>query len=182
MGARKLRDIFGNFATGVTVITCRNAAGEPHGATVTAFASISLDPALCQVTLARTSKVCGFLRDSPFGVNILGAEQADTALHFAGRPQSPGPQWIEGPTAPLLRNSAATVSCIPWAQYNGGDHVIFIGEVMDATTTDRDPLLFFRSTFRTLAAPSEATAWNGCMDDPYCGWLVENTSFTPLTL
>lgn len=70
MDARKLRGIFGQFASGVTVITCRNGDGAPHGATVTAFTAISLEPALCQVTLTRKSKACQYLSDAPFAVNI----------------------------------------------------------------------------------------------------------------
>ncbi|QSE95525.1 flavin reductase family protein [Rhodococcus pseudokoreensis] len=180
MDARKLRDIFGQFASGVTVITCRNADGEPHGATVTAFTSVSLEPALCQVTLTRKSKACQYLGDEPFAVNILGEAQVDTAMHFAGRPQVPGPVWADGPTAPLLGGSAATISCTPWAQYDGGDHVIFIGEIVDITTTDQQPLLFYRSKFHRLGMLDAASAWAGCLDDPHNGWFDASTSFTPL--
>ncbi|MDT2004100.1 flavin reductase family protein [Rhodococcus opacus] len=182
MDARALRDIFGQFASGVTVITCRNTDGEPHGATVTAFTSTSLEPALCQVTLTRKSKACGFLSDAPFAVNILGTDQIDTAMHFAGRPQVPGPVWADGPTAPLLCGAAATLSCTPWAQYDGGDHIIFIGEIVDVTTSNDDPLLFYRSKFHNLGSPTAGSAWNGSMDDPHSGWFDATTSFTPLHL
>ena len=180
MDARKLRDIFGQFATGVTVITCRNAEGLSHGATVTAFTAVSLDPPLCQVTLTRKSKACAYLSDAPFAVNILAADQTDIALHFAGRPQSPEPVWADGPTAPILCGSAATVSCIPWAHYDGGDHVIFIGEVVDAVSNEKDPLVFYRSKFHDVGPTTAASAWNGSMDDPHSGWFTPTTSFTPL--
>ncbi|ABG99123.1 phenol 2-monoxygenase, reductase component (plasmid) [Rhodococcus jostii RHA1] len=180
MDARKLRDIFGQFASGVTVITCRNTDGTPHGATVTAFTAVSLEPALCQVTLTRKSKACQYLSDAPFAVNILGAEQTDTAMHFAGRPQVPGPVWADGPTTPLLCGSAATLSCTPWAEYDGGDHLIFIGEIVDVTVTESAPLLFYRSKFHHIGAEPSAAAWNGSMDDPHSGWFDATTSFTPL--
>lgn len=182
MDARALRDIFGQFASGVTVITCRNTDGEPHGATVTAFTSVSLEPALCQVTLTRKSRACSFLKDAPFAVNILGSDQVDTAMHFAGRPQQPGPVWAEGPTAPLLCGAAATLSCKPWAEYDGGDHIIFIGEIVDVTMTEKDPLLFYRSKFHHLGLQTATTAWNGSMDDPHSGWFDADTAFTPLHL
>jgi flavin reductase (DIM6/NTAB) family NADH-FMN oxidoreductase RutF len=90
VNTRELRGVFGLFATGVTVVSCRNIDdGRPHGATVTAFTPISLEPALCQVTLTRTSKACQFLDGQPFAVNVLAENQADVAWHFAGRPASP---------------------------------------------------------------------------------------------
>jgi flavin reductase (DIM6/NTAB) family NADH-FMN oxidoreductase RutF len=180
MDTRTLRDIFGLFATGVTVITCTNAAGQPHGATVTAFTAVSLEPALCQVTLTRKSKACQYLSGAPFAVNILGAGQTDTAWHFAGRPRQPGPVWAQGTTAPLLCGAAATLSCLPWAEYDGGDHIIFIGEIVECSTTEVDPLLFYRSKFHHIGAQPDANAWVGCMDDPHSGWFDATTSFTPL--
>lgn len=183
MDQRTLRNIFGQFASGVTVITCTNHDGEPHGATVTAFTAVSLDPPLCQVTLTRTSKACRFLSDAPFAVNILAADQVDTALHFAGRPQSPEPTWEQGPTAPVLAGTAATLSCKPWREYDGGDHVIYIGEIVDAVSNEEiDPILFYRSTFHDLGAPSISAAWNGSMDDPHSGWFDADTRFTPFHL
>ncbi|MGV9737456.1 flavin reductase family protein [Rhodococcus aetherivorans] len=182
MEQRRLRNIFGQFASGVTVITCANREGTPHGATVTAFTAVSLEPRLCQVTLTRTSKACGFLSGAPFAVNILAADQVDTALHFAGRPQTPGPVFEDGPTAPVLAGAAATLSCVPWREYDGGDHVIYIGEIVDAQCRDTAPLLFYRSTFHELGAPSASAAWNGSMDDPHSGWFDARTRFTPLHL
>ena len=61
MEKRSLKNVFGQFASGVTVITCTNADGAPHGATVTAFTAMSLEPRLCQVTMTRKSKACGYL-------------------------------------------------------------------------------------------------------------------------
>jgi flavin reductase (DIM6/NTAB) family NADH-FMN oxidoreductase RutF len=177
---RTVRNAFGRFATGVTVVTCANDVGEPHGATVNAFTAVSLQPALCQVTLTRRSRACAFLDDAPFAVNVLAADQVATALHFAGRPQPIAPQWAEGPTAPVLVGNAATISCRPWRTYDGGDHVIVIGEVVDIALTDADPLLFFSGAFRALAVELSAVAWNGSLDCPDSGWFDASVSFTPL--
>src|SRR3954467_1189654 len=132
MDSRELRNAFGQFATGVTVVTCTSEGGRPHGATVNAFTAVSLEPALAQVTLGRTSKACQYLDGRPFAINVLADDQLDVAWHFAGRPiQWPGraPGWVDGPLAPLLEGAATTISCRPWRTYDGGDHLIVIGEV-----------------------------------------------------
>ncbi|AIJ25334.1 flavin reductase family protein [Amycolatopsis methanolica] len=167
---RQLRTGFGRFATGVTVVTCRNSAGEPHGATVNAFTAVSLEPALCQVTLTRSSKACGYLADSPFAVNVLAANQLDTAMHFAGRPQDPGPRWGTGPTAPVLLGNAATISCLPWRTYDGGDHLIVLGEVVDLELTNAEPLLFYAGRFRNLGPADDGSHWAVSLDCPEIGW------------
>jgi flavin reductase (DIM6/NTAB) family NADH-FMN oxidoreductase RutF len=177
---RDVRNGFGRFATGVTVVTCAKEDGVPHGATVNAFTAVSLEPALCQVTLTRQSKACGYLVDAPFAVNVLAAGQLDTAWHFAGRPQSPEPEWAEGPTAPVLVGNAATISCRPWRTYDGGDHLIVIGEVTDLHVGDDEPLLFFGGRFREMAAPATGVHWAGSIDSPELGWFDASTAFTPL--
>lgn len=178
--ARELRNAFGRFATGVTVVTCLNHDGAPHGATVNAFTAVSLEPALCQVTVTRKSKACGYLEGRPFAVNVLGAGQVDTAWHFAGRPFEPGPEWAEGPTAPRLVGSAAVYSCRPWRTYDGGDHLIVIGEVEHIDVTDDEPLLFFKGAFRTIGAEETGVHWGGSLDSPEAGWFDAATSFTRL--
>lgn len=178
MDQRTVRNAFGRFATGVTVVTCTNDHGEPHGATVNAFTAVSLEPALCQVTLARKSRACGFLGGSPFAVNVLAADQADTAMHFAGRPLPVPPDWAAGPTAPVLVGNAATISCLPWRTYDGGDHLIVIGEVVDVAVSGTEPLLFYCGGFRSLTP--ETHAWTGSLDCPDSGWFDASVTFTPL--
>lgn len=167
---REVRTGFGRFATGVTVVTCRNDEGDPHGATVNAFTAVSLEPALCQVTLTRRSKACGYLPGAPFGVNVLAADQLDVAWHFAGRPQDPAPQWTEGATAPVLAGNAATLSCLPWRTYDGGDHLIVLGEVVALEVTDAEPLLFFGGQFRELGPLNADPHWAASLDCPDAGW------------
>lgn len=180
MDPQTLRSVFGRFATGVTVITCASHDGTPHGATVTAFTPISLDPPLVQVALTRTSRACSYLADAPFAVNVLAADQADVAMHFAGRPGTDPIRWRNGPTAPVLAGAAATISCRPWRSDDGGDHVLFLGEVVDTEVNDHEPLLFHCSAFHHLGARSSEAVWLGCQDDPHCGWFDAATSFTPI--
>lgn len=181
---REIRNGFGRFATGVTVVTCRSEAGEPHGATVNAFTAVSLEPALCQVTLTRKSKACSYLAGASFAVNVLAADQLHTALHFAGRPQQPEPEWADGPVAPVLVGNAATISCRPWRSYDGGDHLIVIGEVEHLQATDADPLVFHAGAFRELRARATGVHWAGSLDCPDSGWFdpatVTALRFTPL--
>ena len=183
MDSRELRNAFGQFATGVTVVTCTSEEGRPHGATVNAFTAVSLEPALAQVTLGRTSKACQYLDGRPFAINVLADDQLDVAWHFAGRPiQLPGrtPGWVDGPLAPLLEGAATTISCRPWRTYDGGDHLIVIGEVAAVEITARDPLLFHGGRFRNLG-PVE-THWSGSLDCPERGWFDAAAVFTPLAL
>lgn len=180
MDPRQLRDAFGQFATGVTVVTCTNAEGEPHGATVNAFTAVSLDPPLAQVTLGRTSKACEFLKDKPFAINVLAADQLDVAWHFAGRPAPEAPAWETGSTAPVLEGTATTISCRPWRTYDGGDHLIVIGLVEEVAIPGREPLLFHGGQFRHLSPLETGVAWGGSMDNPDHGWFDATAQFTPL--
>ncbi|WP_439939188.1 flavin reductase family protein [Nocardia sp. N13] len=182
MDPRELRNAFGGFATGVTVVTCENDEGQAHGATVNAFTAVSLDPPLAQVTLGRTSKACQLLEGQPFAVNVLAHDQLDVAWHFAGRPAEQAPAWVDGPTAPLLAGAATTISCRPWRTYDGGDHLIVIGEVEAVEVTDRHPLLFHGGKFRYLSPHHDAAPgihWGGSIDCPTTGWF-DPTSFRPL--
>lgn len=182
MDSRELRTAFGRFATGVTVVTCTNDEGQPHGATVNAFTAVSLEPALAQVTLGRSSKACEYLAGKSFAINVLADDQLDVAWHFAGRPADRAPTWLEGPTAPLLAGAATTISCRPWRTYDGGDHLIVIGEVEQVDIAERDPLLFHGGQFRYLSSEHDAAPgihWGGSIDCPTSGWF-DAASFRPL--
>lgn len=151
MDPRELRDVFGCFATGVTVVTCFRADDStPHGATVTAFTPISIDPPLCQVSLTRSSRVSEYLGDRPFAINVLGEDQTATALHFAGKPQPIEPILVEGERVPVLSQAAATIICEPYSVSDGGDHLLFLGRIISAEIHDKRPLLFHRSQFRAI--------------------------------
>ncbi|MGH3353229.1 MAG: flavin reductase family protein [Nocardioides sp.] len=182
MDPRELRNAFGGFATGVTVVTCDSDEGQAHGATVNAFTAVSLDPPLAQVTLGRASKACQFLDGQSFAINVLAADQVDVAWHFAGRPAEEAPTWVDGPTAPILAGAATTISCRPWRTYDGGDHLIVIGEVETVELTDKQPLLFFGGEFRYLSPQHDRAPgihWGGSIDCPTSGWF-DSASFSPL--
>jgi flavin reductase (DIM6/NTAB) family NADH-FMN oxidoreductase RutF len=165
---RELRDCLGHFATGVTVVTCL-ADGEPHGATVNAFTAVSLDPPLVAVALGRRAKACRHLDGAPFTVNVLHRDQDGLAHHFAGRGRTEV-TWAPG-DPPRLAGALAHLTCTPWRSYDGGDHVLFLGEVTGFAHHGGDPLVFYRGTFRPLGEPFEAAPWLGSLDSPDAGWL-----------
>jgi flavin reductase (DIM6/NTAB) family NADH-FMN oxidoreductase RutF len=103
--AHHFRGSLGRFATGVAIVTF-DGVTKRHGITVNSFTSVSMEPPLVLVSIARTTKAHDELSGRPFTVNILGAEQRQLAMHFAGRP-GPEPVWLEGETAPRLSNVLA---------------------------------------------------------------------------
>ena len=84
-------------------------------------------------------------------MNVLAEDQLDLALHFAGRPR-PGFEvpWVEGADVPRLRGVVAWFECRPWATYEGGDHVLFVGEVVHYDSRRGKPLMFYTGDFRSV--------------------------------
>ncbi|MFJ8859283.1 flavin reductase family protein [Streptomyces sp. NPDC102451] len=155
---RQLRNTLGNFATGVVVLTYRSGDSY-YGVTVNSFTSVSMDPPLVLVSIQRTSRSLTYLLERPFTVNVLGDNQLDTALHFAGKPQAHPVEWVTDGLAPRINGSLAYFECTPWAGYDGGDHVLVLGRVMNyGQQDDTRPLLFYRGRWSALAEESDDTA------------------------
>jgi len=138
----------------VTVITaCRD--GQPFGTTVSAFASLSMDPPMVLVSLNRNSELLGVIRDSgDFGANVLGSHQAATAIRFAtkgGTAKFAGVQWRSEAGVPRLPGSCCFLRCTVARLADGGDHVIVLGQVLAAETAARAPLTYHNRTFGTHA-------------------------------
>ena len=152
------RGIIGNFATGVTVITV--ADGDlMQGMTANAFMSLSLDPLMVLVSVDRASHTHRVLQGGrAFTVNILAAHQEDVSRLFAKKAEPErgtlrGQEFRIGETgAPVLTDCLAYVECRVAEELAGGDHTIFLGEVVDAAVVkEGGPLLFFRGLYRELA-------------------------------
>lgn len=147
---RHLRSCLSRFVTGVAVVSYV-ADGEPRGVTVNSFTSVSMDPPLILVSLARSAKAVGHLSEVPFTINVLKASQLDIALQFAGRPRDGlRVDWQDcaDGLAPVLTGALATFRCRPWHAYDGGDHVLQLGQVAEADVSgDEEPLLFDRGRF-----------------------------------
>jgi flavin reductase (DIM6/NTAB) family NADH-FMN oxidoreductase RutF len=151
----RLRSIFGQFATGVTVVA---AGGEtPCGMTANSFTSVSLDPPVILICLTRDSELCkAVLREGRFAVSVLAADQEDVARYFANHARPRGAEefgtvpWSPGPGtgAPVLDDAVAWFDCALVTSHDGGDHEIFIGSVLaSGAEPQRDALLFFRGGF-----------------------------------
>ncbi|MCG2620804.1 flavin reductase family protein [Arthrobacter sp. I2-34] len=170
---RDLRHAFGRFGTGVTVVTTRADDGEAHGATVSAFTAVSLDPPLAQVTLMRSSKLSRYVEGRPFAINVMSLSQLDTCLHFAGKPMAGSPAWGAGTTGvPVLAGNAATLECRPWNVYDGGDHAIVVGEVVSLEINPVEPLLFFGGKFHHLGGLVGGSPWEQCGDGHGGQWFA----------
>jgi flavin reductase (DIM6/NTAB) family NADH-FMN oxidoreductase RutF len=146
--AHHFRGSLGRFATGVAIVTF-DGASKRHGITVNSFTSVSMEPPLVLVSIAKATRAHDELSERPFTVNILGAEQQALALHFAGTPGQE-PLWVEGQLAPRLSNVLAFFECSPWAAYPGGDHTLYLGEVVDFNYRNGDALAFANSRFTTI--------------------------------
>jgi flavin reductase (DIM6/NTAB) family NADH-FMN oxidoreductase RutF len=147
--ASALRACLGRFATGVAVVTFDTADGR-HGITVNSFTSVSLDPPLVLVSVGKRARSHDLLRDRPFTVNVLGAEQEHVARCFAGGPPAEL-LWIDGEHAPRLGGVLAHLECRPWRAYDAGDHTLYLGEVAAFDYREGDALAFLTSRFTVLA-------------------------------
>ena len=152
---RELRNALGRFATGIAVVAAHDAEG-PIGVTVNSFSSVSLDPPLILFSMARgLYSLPRFEKVEAYAVNILleGQEGISNSFARAGGDKFAGIDWVRGVTgAPKLRPALATFECVPYAHYDGGDHVIFVGRVVHLHVEDEgSPLLYFRGSYRLLA-------------------------------
>lgn len=152
---RTLRDALGSFATGVTVVTCVDEQGRPFGLTVNSFTSVSLDPPLLLVCVARHTRCAPALAAADnFAVNVLQTGQQPASIRFSTRNEDRfgTTAWGTGETgAPLLMDSLAVFECERHALHEGGDHDILLGRVVRASfDPTMDPLLFFRGRYRRL--------------------------------
>lgn len=152
--AQALRQALGRYATGVAILTCRDAAGAPLGLTVNSFAALSLDPPLVLWSLRRASASLAAFEAAPhFAVNVLAETQVDLSRRFAS-PQAD--KFAEGAWAgglggaPVLAGCAAVFECEVASRQVAGDHVLFIGRVLRLADLSVAPLLFQGGHYRML--------------------------------
>ena len=162
-----LRRCLGSFPTGVTVVTFE-VDRVPWGFTANSFTSVSLDPALVLVSVARQARSHALLPDRSFTVNVLRAAQEDVARAFASTDDRERQRtgWVEGPTGPRLPGALAYLACRPWRVIEAGDHTLYLGRVV-AFEGDAggDALGFYRSRF--VAVPQPLPSQPPTSIDPY---------------
>ncbi|MEN9510067.1 MAG: hypothetical protein RLZZ621_2630 [Gemmatimonadota bacterium] len=148
------RAVLGRFASGITVITARGADGTPHGMTVSAFSSLSLDPPLVLVCVGNEATMAPMLTTATsFAVNILSDGQEALSRRFAGKidDRFAGVGYQEGRLGdPILDEVLAWMQCRIVARHPAGDHVILVGQVEQADTREGKPLLYYRGGYATL--------------------------------
>lgn len=156
---RELRKAFGQFTTGVTVVTTCTADGRRVGMTANSFSSVSLEPPLVLWSLARQApSLADFSAASHFAVNVLAAHQHALSRRFS-TPQQDKFHGVGCSTGaagvPLLDGAIARFVCRNLRQYDGGDHLIFIGEVERYEHCDGEPLAFHSGYYRVTARHPE---------------------------
>jgi len=142
----QFRNALGQFATGVTIVTTMDGNANPVGVTASSFNSVSLDPPLVLWSLAKTAQsMPAYQNSGGFNVHVLASHQSDLSNQFA-RPSDDkfaGVKWTPCEDGfPLLPEYAALFRCKTHFQYEGGDHIIFVGEVIDYKTHDLPVLVF----------------------------------------
>ena len=149
------RSVLGRFASGITVVTTRDADGRDAGLTVSAFCSVSLHPPLIQVCVDQSASVHPVLAASEhFGVSVLAAEQEALSRRFStveSMHRFEGLGFSRGESGVVLLDDAlAHLECRLVASHAAGDHTIFIGEVERATARSARPLLYYRGGYAQL--------------------------------
>ncbi len=161
-----LREVMGQFATGVTVITA--GGDQAHGMTANSFTSVSLEPPMVLCCVSRAARMhAAIMAANSYGVSVLGADQRELARYFADWRRPAGPaqfdsvDWWAGrhTGAPLLTGALAWVECELAEVYEGGDHSIFLGNVVySRRSQDAHALAFYNGGYHHIDGRVRATA------------------------
>lgn len=154
----ELKQVFAKRVSGVAIVTAR-AGDVIHGMTVSAFAEVSLAPPLVLVCAEKSCHTHPVIeRGGVFALNVLARDQAALSDRFASKIDEErrfvGLDYDTGVTgAPLLRGTVATLDCRVRAAHDAGDHVIYVGEVVDLRRSDREPLAYYGGGYCGLSRP-----------------------------
>ena len=148
-----LTTAFGQFPTGVAVVSVLDRHGEPLGKTINSFCSVSLKPPLVGWYLDYSARAFNdFALARSFGVTVLSDEQAELAKRFATPAQDMRDFFLpDDVRPPLLKEGAAWFECNNYRNVPAGDHLLILGKVSRFETGHPDPLVFARSGFTSLA-------------------------------
>ena len=156
---REIRNLLGQFATGVTVITTRSKQGRKVGMTANSFSSLSLDPPLILWSLSKTApSLSDFVEAEHFAIHMLAQEHHLLSGHFAkaSMDKFAGIAHRDSDVGvPILEDVLATLVCRNVTQYEGGDHLIFIGQIEQYQQRQGEPLVFHAGKYRVAAAHPE---------------------------
>lgn len=142
------------FPSGVTVVTTKDADGELHGLTVSAFSSLSLNPPLILICIdKKTGSHHAFEECGSFIVNVLKDDQANLSAHFASpiEDKFAGIEFTNNKDdLPLLNDVLVTLECSLRNSVDGGDHSIFVGQIEKSRVSKGNPLIYCEGNYRTL--------------------------------
>lgn len=152
---REFRNSLGSFVTGVTVVTAEDDDGDCVGITVNSFNSVSLDPPLVLFSVDRNAMSLPVFQNAKLlAINVLGEHQHEISNRFARKAEDKwnGIDHLVGETGcRLLPEAVAWFECRPYAQYDGGDHIIFVCEVLKFDVDPRGrPLVFYKGKYCNL--------------------------------
>ncbi len=181
IAGKHFRGALGAFATGVTIVTSRDAEGKDVGLTANSFNSVSLDPPMVLWSLAKTSaSLPAFMTNDHFAVHVLAADQQALSDKFSRRGID---KFAELPVTrgvgdvPLLDGCSARFQCRTAYRYEGGDHMIFVGEVHEFDHLDHAPLVFHAGKYgkvlpRIAAKPGAAEEVESSFRKDFLGYLL----------
>ncbi len=154
--ADTFRSALGRFASGITIVTARDADGGDHGMTVSAFCSLSLSPSLVIICIDHDASMHELLLSQPvIGINVLSADQETYSRRFAAdeTDRFDGIAYTRGENGVvLLEDALAHMECRIIRHHEGGDHTIFVAEIDRAAAPANDgrPLLYYRGGYAQL--------------------------------
>lgn len=148
----EFRRVISHLPSGVTIVTAADDTGARVGFTASSVTSLSLEPPMLLVCVDRRSDSLAVLRSAQaFAVHVLAADESGLALRFAQSPAETRFDGVEHETratgAPILRAGIAWLDCRLEKEFEGGDHSILIGRVVEAGTEERAPLIYWRGRF-----------------------------------
>jgi flavin reductase (DIM6/NTAB) family NADH-FMN oxidoreductase RutF len=164
-GTKAFRSVLGTFLTGVTVVTAFDDDRRPRGLTANSFTSVSLDPPLILVCVAKAAGSYGVLcAATRFCVNILGDWQTNVSASFASSSANKFETAEfdvvdDGP--PLIRNCLGVLDCVRHELFDAGDHVIVVGRVVGFASNSGSPLGYYRGRYVTLGEGAQALEQHG---------------------
>lgn len=148
------RTALSRFASGVTVVTTKDATQRSFGITVSAFCSVSLDPPLVLICIEKTAgSHHAFEQSGRFTVNILSSNETGVSEHFASLVEDKFAgidHAVDEHGVPILQGALATLQCKLFKSLDGGDHSIFLGEVEHVIVRDADPLIYYKGGYRNI--------------------------------
>ncbi|WP_322049327.1 flavin reductase family protein [Paraburkholderia sp. J67] len=177
--AQGFRRALGAFVTGVTVVTTIQADGTPRGFTANSFTSVSLDPPLVLVCIAKSASSYGvFSQTSHFAVSVLAEDQKDVSGVFASKSTDKFAQvaWQARATgAPIMHGAAAHFDCATHEVVDAGDHIILLGRVLDFAHTGVSPLGYCRGAYVNFSLSQDAIAATAASEHAHVGAILEHT-------